>query len=96
MVRSDGLLDIEDCLNADGNIELPPGTTLISLIDRNIRNVGDMVAYRYLDFTASEDGHAIELTWSQLGIRLSAVAAQLQRHVTRGERVAILAPQGLD
>ncbi|WP_255772322.1 fatty acyl-AMP ligase [Mycobacteroides abscessus] len=96
MVRSDGLLDIEDCLNADGNIELPPGTTLISLVERNIRNVGDMVAYRYLDFTASEDGHAIELTWSQLGIRLSAVAATLQRHVTRGERVAILAPQGLD
>ncbi|ALR11192.1 fatty-acid--CoA ligase [Mycobacteroides saopaulense] len=96
MVRSDGLLDIEDCLNSDGNIELPPGTTLISLIERNIRNVGDTVAYRYLDFTTSEDGTRVELTWSQLGVRLDAVAAQLQRHVQRGERVAILAPQGLD
>lgn len=96
MVRSDGLLDIDDCLNADGNIELPHGTTLISLIERNIRNVGDTVAYRYLDFTTSEEGSRVELTWSQLGIRLKAVAAQLQRHIRRGERVAILAPQGLD
>jgi len=36
----DGLLQIEDCLDADGRIVLPPGTTLISLIDRNIANVG--------------------------------------------------------
>lgn len=96
VVRADGLLDIDDCLNADGNVELPPGTTLISLIERNIRNVGDTVAYRYLDFTTSEDGTRIELTWSQLGVRLNAVAATLQRHIERGDRVAILAPQGLD
>ncbi len=34
-----------------GNIALPPGITLISLIERNIANVGDSVAYRYLDYT---------------------------------------------
>ena len=51
-----GLLQIEDCLDADGGIVLPPGVTLISLIDRNIANVGDSVAYRYLDFTRSEAG----------------------------------------
>src|SRR5262245_50882491 len=50
----DGLLQIEDCLDADGGIVLPPGVTLISLIDRNIANVGDSVAYRYLDFTGSD------------------------------------------
>ncbi len=96
VVRADGLLDIDDCLDADGNVALPPGTTLISLIERNIRNVGDTVAYRYLDFTTSEEGARIELTWSQLGVRLNAVAATLQRHIERGDRVAILAPQGLD
>jgi hypothetical protein len=42
-----GLLQIEDCLDANGGIVLPPGVTLISLIDRNIENVGDAVAYRY-------------------------------------------------
>ena len=33
-----------------------PGVTLISLIDRNIANVGDSVAYRYLDFSRSDEG----------------------------------------
>ena len=91
-----GLLQIEDCLDADGGIVLPPGVTLISLIDRNIANVGDSVAYRYLDFTRSEAGHAAEITWSQLGVRLEAIGACLQRVAGRGDRVAILAPQGLD
>ena len=75
---------------------LPPGSTLISLIDRNIANVGDAVAYRYLDYTRSADGHAVELTWAQLGVRLRAIGARLQRVAGRGDRVAILAPQGLD
>lgn len=90
------LVQIEDCLDADGGIVLPPGDTLISLIDRNIANVGDAVAYRYLDYAGSADGHATELTWTQFGVRLRAIGAQLQRAAARGERVAILAPQGLD
>src|SRR6476620_4601575 len=89
-----GLLQIEDCLDADGNVVLPPGTTLISLIERNIANVGDTVAYRYLDHNRSAQGHAVELTWTQLGVRLSAIGARVQRFASRGDRVAILAPQG--
>ena len=72
----EGLLQIEDCLDAAGNIDLPPGTTLISLIDRNIANVGASVAYRYLDYTRSPDGLAVELTWTQLGCRMRAIAAR--------------------
>ncbi|CAN5875505.1 fatty-acid--AMP ligase FAAL31/FadD31 [soil metagenome] len=75
---------------------LPPGVNLLSLIDRNIANVGDSVAYRYLDYTLGSDGHAVELTWSRLGARLRAIGARLQKLTVRGERVAILAPQGLD
>ncbi len=52
-VGCNGLLQIEDCLDAEGGVALPPGVTLISLIDRNIANVGDSVAYRYLDYTRS-------------------------------------------
>ena len=92
----EGLLQIEDCLDAEGGIVLPPGVTLISLIDRNIANVGDAVAYRYLDFTRSADGHAVELTWTQLGRRMRAIGARVQRVASPGDRVAILAPQGLD
>ena len=95
-VTQDGLLQIEDCLDAEGGIVLPPGVTLISLIDRDIANVGDAVAYRYLDFTGSVDGQAVELTWTQLGRRMRAIAARLQRVTSPGDRVAILAPQGLD
>ncbi|HKP42956.1 fatty acyl-AMP ligase [Mycobacterium sp.] len=91
-----GLLQIEDCLDADGGIVLPPGVTLISLIDRNIANVGDTVAYRYLDFTRSDAGQPSEITWTQLGIRLRAIGARIQQVADRGDRVAVLAPQGLD
>lgn len=95
-ITHQGLLQIDDCIDAAGGIVLPPGVTLISLIDRNIANVGDAVAYRYLDFTAEVDGAPVELTWNQLGIRMRAIGARLQQVTSRGDRVAILAPQGLD
>ena len=91
-----GLLRIEECVDDDGRVALPPGVTLISLIERNIANVADAVAYRYLDYARSDDGSAVELTWRQLGVRLRAIGARVQRVAARGERVAILAPQGLD
>ncbi|MGB3351467.1 MAG: fatty acyl-AMP ligase [Mycobacterium sp.] len=92
----DGLLQIDDCLDADGGIVLPPGVNLVSLIDRNIANVGESIAYRYLDFTGPEGGRALEMTWNELGVRMRAIAARIQRVAGRGDRVAILAPQGLD
>lgn len=92
----DGLLRIEDCLDAAGGVVLPPGVNLISLIDRNIANVGDTVAYRYLDYSRSADGDAEEVTWSRFGIRLEAIGARIQQAASRGERVAVLAPQGID
>src|ERR1700712_1489648 len=97
VIRTDvvptGLLRIEDCLNSEGGIEMPPGVTLSSLIDRNITFVGDSVAYRYLDFANADAGQAIELTWAQLGVRMRAIGAHLQRVASRADRVAILAPQ---
>ncbi|MEZ0352535.1 fatty acyl-AMP ligase [Mycobacterium sp. pR1184] len=94
-VAPKGLLRIEDCLDADGEISLPPGTTLISLIERNVDNVGDSIAYRYLDHARGQ-GHTLEVTWAQLGVRLQAIAGRIQQFAGDGDRVAILAPQGLD
>src|ERR1700758_1313525 len=91
-----GLLQIEDCLDATGGVALPPGVTLISLIDRNIANAGDATAYRYLDHTGATGVHAEEVTWTQFGARLRAIGAHVQQGAGRGERVAILAPQGID
>ena len=83
-----GLLKIEDCLDADGGVLMPPGVTLISLIERNIANVGEAVAYRYLDYSGSgahSDGQAIEVTWAQFGVRLQAIGAHVQRFAGHGE-----------
>ena len=91
----EGLLRIEDCVDSDGEIALPPGTTLVSLIDRNVASIADTVAYRFLDFSRSE-GEVTEWTWSHLDVRIRAIAARIQQAVPRGERVAILAPQSLD
>lgn len=91
-----GLLRIEDCLDATGRVVLPPGVNLISLIDRNIANVGDTVAYRYLDYSRSAEGHAEEVTWDRFGLRLQAIGARIQQVAGHGERVAVLAPQGID
>ena len=94
-VAPKGLLEIDDCLDADGNVVMPPGTTLISLIERNVANVGDLVAYRYLDYARSE-GQALEVTWAELGVRLQAIGARVQQFAGPGDRVAILAPQGIE
>ena len=91
-----GLLRIEDCLDADGGVAIPAGVTLISLIDRNIAHVGNAPAYRYLDYSGVGEGRLVELTWRRLGARLRAVAARVQQVARAGDRVAILAPQGLD
>ena len=91
-----GLLEIEDCLDAEGNVMLPPDVTLISLVDRNIANVGDAVAYRFVDYIHSADGHVEEVTWNQFGVRLEAIGARIQQAAGHGERVAVLAPQSLD
>ncbi|WP_204800736.1 fatty acyl-AMP ligase [Mycobacterium riyadhense] len=95
-VAPKGLLEIEDCLGADGGIVLPPGTTLISLIARNVANVGDSVAYRYLDYSRSAQGQVAEVTWAEFGVRLQAIGAHVQQFAGPGDRVAILAPQGID
>ncbi|HTZ12263.1 MAG TPA: AMP-binding protein, partial [Mycobacterium sp.] len=91
-----GLLQIEDCLDRQGDVVLPPGATLISLIDRNIANVGDKTAYRYLDYSRAAEMRTDEVTWTQFGARLQAVGVSVQQAAGRGERVAILAPQGID
>ncbi|MBV8180723.1 MAG: AMP-binding protein [Mycobacterium sp.] len=91
-----GLLQIEDCLDPQGDVVLPPGVTLISLIDRNIANVSDATAYRYLDYSRAAQVRTDEVTWTQFGARLQAIGASVQQAAGRGERVAILAPQGID
>ncbi|MGH3722669.1 MAG: fatty acyl-AMP ligase [Mycobacterium sp.] len=87
---------IEDYLDADGKIQLPPGATLLSNFERNVAEFGTTVSYRYLDFTRDDDGVATELDWVELDTRMRAIGARLQQVTRPGDRVAILAPQGID
>jgi len=89
-------LKLEDYLDPAGNIALPPDVTITSFLDHNIAQFGDTASYRYIDFEHDPGGRPIELTWHELGVRLRAVGARLQQVTQPGERVAILAPQGVD
>lgn len=87
---------IEDYLDAEGHIVVPDDAALTAYLERNIAEFGDAVAYRYLDYSGNGDAHPIELSWNRLGTRLRAVGARLQQVTKPGDRVAILAPQGVD
>jgi acyl-CoA synthetase (AMP-forming)/AMP-acid ligase II len=77
-------------------IAVPEGVTLTSNFDRNRAQHGDSPAYRFLDYSQDQDGRAVELSWNELWSRVCAIGARLQQVTTPGDRVAILAPQGLD
>ncbi len=67
-----------------------------ALLDKNIVEFAGALAYRYVDYSQDPDGKALDLTWEQVGTRSRAIATRLQQVTSRGDRVAILAPQGLD
>lgn len=88
--------NLVDYLDDEGNIVIPEGVTLTSQLERNTRELGQTPAYRFLDYARDNDGQAVQLSWTELGARARAVAGRLQQVTEPGERVAILAPQGLD
>lgn len=79
-----------------GSIVVPEGTTLTSNFDHNRAQFGDSPAYRFIDYSQEQDGRVVELTWNELWSRVCAIGARLQQVTKPGDRVAILAPQGLD
>ncbi|MFG1785016.1 long-chain-fatty-acid--AMP ligase FadD32 [Rhodococcus oryzae] len=88
--------NFDDYVDDAGNIRLMPGSTLVDHVEQHTRENADELAYRYIDYSREREGEVHELTWTQFGNRLRAVAARLQQVTEPGQRVAILAPQGLD
>jgi fatty acid CoA ligase FadD32 len=86
----------EPYLDEHGLIALPDGINLSTLLDKNIADFGHALAYRYVEYSHQPDGNLKELTWDQVGTRSRAIGARLQQVTARGDRVAILCPQGLD
>jgi acyl-CoA synthetase (AMP-forming)/AMP-acid ligase II len=88
--------DADPFASDSGPILAPEGLTLISYFDHNRAEHGDSPAYRFLDYSQEPDGRPVVLTWNQLWARVCAIGARLQQVTQPGDRVAILAPQGLD
>ncbi|MFF0492703.1 long-chain-fatty-acid--AMP ligase FadD32 [Nocardia sp. NPDC004068] len=86
----------DDYLDEHGNLDIRGDSTLIDFVDMHSATNGDELAYRYIDYSRERDGEYHELTWREFGVRLRAVAARLQQVTSPRDRVAILAPQGLD
>ena len=67
-----------------------------ALLRNQATTQGDAVAYTFMDAAVLGSGHPESLTWSQLHRRVLALAEELRRCASAGDRAAILAPQGLD
>ncbi|AWH91118.1 long-chain-fatty-acid--AMP ligase FadD32 [Dietzia lutea] len=94
-------MEFEQYHDAGGAIVIPDRTTLVDFVEANVSAARqdpahDGLVYRYIDYSTSRDGEVHELSWTRFGERLNAIAARLQQVAKPGDRVAILAPQGLD
>ncbi|MBS9534163.1 AMP-binding protein [Mycobacterium sp. M1] len=56
----------------------------------------DAPAFTFIDYDVDAAGYPDTLTWSQLAGRARVVAAEVAHCTSPGDRVALLAPQGLD
>ncbi len=88
--------DINDFVRADGSIFLPDGITLTSFFDLNRQAFGELPSYRFIDYAKDQDGRLVEMSWNDLWSRVRAIGARLQQVAKQGDRVAILAPQGVE
>lgn len=70
--------------------------TIPALLRQRAGSQADKVAYTFCDGVVLETGHPETLTWSQLYRRVLSLAEELRRTAATGDRVAIVAPQGLD
>lgn len=70
--------------------------TLPALLRHQATTQGDATAFTFMDGAVLGTGHPESLTWNQLYRRVLSLAEELRRTANKGDRVAILAPQGLD
>lgn len=82
-------------VSSDGAISVPADLTLTSFLANHAVMEEQRAAYRFIDYSHDRDGSTEELSWRSLETAVSAVAARLRQITSPGDRVAILAPQGL-
>ena len=72
------------------------GSSLPALLQKVASQQPHATAYTFIDYEVDPTGFAESLTWSQVHRRALIVAEELRICGSSGDRVAILAPQGLD
>jgi fatty acid CoA ligase FadD32 len=70
--------------------------TLVGQVRDLARTAPGRTGYTFVDYLADPRGRDLGLTWAEVDERAQAVAAALRARVLAGDRVAVLAPQGLD
>jgi fatty acid CoA ligase FadD32 len=74
----------------------PTGGLLIDRLAALASSLPDRPAYTFVDYQEDADGTPNTLTWAQAHRRAAALAARLGELVEPGDRVAVLAPSGVD
>ena len=67
-----------------------------AVLRERARRQPDARAYTFIDYELDPAGDSETLTWFQVHRRAQVVAAELASRGSPGDRVAILAPQGLE
>ncbi len=70
--------------------------SLPALLKQRVDQQADTAAYTFIDYGLDPNGFAETLTWAQVYGRACVIAEELKLCGAPGDRVAILAPQGLE
>lgn len=81
---------------AQSRVSMSNVRTVTDLVVQASEVEGERTAYTFIDYETSKDGVAWALTVAELHRRIRAVAVWLADRCEPGDRVAILAPQGLE
>ncbi len=80
----------------DTSVRTQVQDSLPAVLQERARQQPHDTAYTFIDYEIDPAGFTESLTWSQVHRRALAVAEELRLCGSTGDRVAILAPQGLD
>lgn len=87
-------------MNADSEVEgkamARTDSSIPAVLQERAEQRPDALAFTYIDYEQDPSGFAESLTWSQLFRRACAVAEELALIASPGDRVAIVAPQGME
>jgi long-chain fatty acid adenylase/transferase FadD26 len=70
--------------------------SISAVLGERARHTPNLPAYTFIDYDVDPEGYSQTLTWSQLHQRARVVAAEIASCTAPADRVAILAPQGLE